>query len=171
MSLIGKRPTTLLALMLTAAALACAAVLLAGSAPANAAPKEPLVITDVSPDPEETVPGYTGGLVQVTFNQPINVIHENIMRLINVNTGENVPFSSVSWIGTINTLQSQISPDINGGSFECGITYEVTVGGKGKSAIRGLASGAKLSGSEVEGVTFRSGIASWTFTTTTSSCV
>jgi hypothetical protein len=45
-----------------------------------------------------------------------------------------------------------------------GTTYELIVGGHGRSALRSE-SGAKLSGSEVEGVTFEERAASWTFTT------
>jgi hypothetical protein len=48
--------------------------------------------------------------------------------------------------------------------FACGTDYEVTVGGKGKSAVKS-ADGGKLR--EVpSGVTLEHGTASWQFTTT-----
>ena len=69
MSLLGRRPTKLLTLMLISA-LACAAVLLATSDPVKAAPKEPRVITAVSPMPGATnVPVYTN--VVATFNHEL----------------------------------------------------------------------------------------------------
>jgi hypothetical protein len=49
-------------------------------------------------------------------------------------------------------------------TFVCGTTYELIVGGHCRSALRSE-SGAKLSGSEVEGVTFEKRAASWPFTT------
>jgi hypothetical protein len=174
MALLGKRPTKLLALMLTAAALACAAVLLADSAPANAAKKTPLVITDVSPEPGAmNVPLSTlgtAGVVQVTFNQPISTPNlATIIQLINVNTGQEA-VGAIQWdregtvTGTPNTLL--VVHEGTGGTFQfqCGTTYEVIVSGHGKSAIRST-SGARLSEVLDESVTFKSGIASWTFTT------
>jgi hypothetical protein len=170
MSLIGKRPTTLLAVILTAAALACAAVLLADSAPANAAPKTPLVITDVSPEPGAiNVPLATlgtGGVAYATFNQPISTNNvATIIQLINVNTGQEA-VGSIQWelppFLPPNTLL--VTHEGPGGTFQCGSTYEVIVSGHGKSAIRST-SGARLSGVLDESVTFKSGIASWTFTT------
>jgi hypothetical protein len=171
MSLLGKRRTMLLAVMLTAA-LACAAVLLAGSAPAFAAkqkcdfdPTTPaplcLVITDVSPEPGATnVPLADPPLAQAFFNQTINTNNfANVILLRNVDTKEDVS-GSITYSFLVNRLTVQP----NTLTFECGTTYEVTVGGHGKKAVESE-SGAKLSGVDDEGVTFKKGVATWTFTT------
>jgi hypothetical protein len=174
MSLLGKRPTKLLVLMLTGAALACAALLLAGSAPANAAPKEPLIITDVSPEPGATnVPvdiGNAEGGVVATFNHELHTtdVRPN-MHLTNVETGEDVrrPLcyipdpDATKLIIPLNTDNRCGFPDTT--PLECDTTYEVSVSGKGRGAVRGFDRG-KLSGVPA-GVTFEKRIASWTFTT------
>jgi hypothetical protein len=158
MSLLGESPTKLLALMLTAVALACAAVLLAGSAPANAAPKQPLALIIAGPAPGATnVPlspdGVATGRVAAYFDSFINLRNlDQKMRLTNLNTGEDVP-GSVSWVSDDRAL-SFILPEF----FACGTTYEVTL-----NRVR-AASGAKL-GEVLPGVTLERGTASWTFTT------
>ena len=111
MSLIGRRPTKLLVLMLTAALACAAALLLAASAPAFAAPKEPLFITDVSPNPGATnEPVDT--LIQAVFDHFLlsPKVRPN-MHLTNVETGEDVrrplefdPFSPTAGGPTLTIL-------------------------------------------------------------------
>jgi hypothetical protein len=174
MSLLGKRPTKLLMLMLTAAALACAAMLLVGSAPANAVPKERLIITDVWPEPGATnVPvdiGNAEGGVVATFNHELHTtdVRPN-MHLTNVETAEDVrrplcyipAADATKLIILLNEDNDCDFPDTT--PLECDTTYEVTVSGKGRGAVRGFDKG-KLSGVS-EGVTLEKRIASWTFTT------
>jgi hypothetical protein len=168
MSLLGRRPTKLLTLMLISA-LACAAVLLATSDPAKAAPKEPLVIMAVSPMPGATnVPVDTN--VVATFNHELYTtdIRPN-MHLTNVETGEDVhrPLC-YSPDADATTLSIVVNEDNDCGipdttPLECDTTYEVSVSGKGRGAVRGFDRG-KLSGVPAR-VTFEKRIASWTFTT------
>jgi hypothetical protein len=154
--------------MFTVAALTGTAVLLAGSAPANAAPKEPLVIEQVYP---------AAGAIEVPlappsssafadFNQTLNFTKGvPSIRLTNVDTGEDVTDAS-SYDGTASILVVQPNTFTDPGgqpTFECGTTYEVTVGGKGKLALKSV-NGARLSGVPT-GVTLERGTASWTFTT------
>jgi hypothetical protein len=178
MSLIGKRPTKLLALMLTAAALACAAMLLAASAPANAAPKkEPLIITDVEPDPGATNVPVDDDVV-ATFNHELHTtdIRPN-MHLTNVETGEDVrrplcysPDPDATILAFLLSKDNICDfPEVDTTPLKCDTTYEVTVSGKGRGAVRGFDRG-KLSGvdplnPDLEEVTFKRRIASWTFTT------
>lgn len=143
------------------AALACAAVLLAGSAPAHAAkplPDQPLAIDFTYPAAGATNVSTTGGqgLAFAEFNTLINPrnVHNKI-RLTKVDAGEDVT-GSVYWdpdrlylVGLVNR------PGI---AFECGTTYEVTV-----RRVKSL-EGAKLSAVPA-GVTLEKGMASWTFTT------
>ena len=167
MSLLANRPTMLLALMLTAAALACAAVLLARSAPAYSA--EPacdadpattdcLAVTDVSPEPNATDVPLEPAAAIATFNQLINIDHlGNIIRLINVDKGKRVDGTEQYTFGT-NELAIALA------NFKCGTTYKVIVGGRGSRAVR-TDSGLKIH--EVPaGVTLtKRGVASWKFDT------
>jgi hypothetical protein len=180
MSLIGKRQTRLLVLMLTAA-VALAAVLIAGSTPANAAKPLPpcdfspttpdplcLLITDVSPDPGATDVPLSPAFVEATFNQMINV--EDLsrkFRVENVATGENVASSwSFSPDGRIGVF---VTNPQGAGLFECGTTYEATVGGRGKRAVTSFESGLPILPRQPASgdiVTFeRGGAVTWTFTT------
>jgi hypothetical protein len=171
MSLLGKRPPKLLVLMLTAAALACAAMMLAASAPAFAAPKEPLFITDVSPEPGATnEPVDT--LIQAVFDHELLSprVRPN-MHLTNVETGEDVrrplefdPFLPTAGGPTLTILLKDAPPPLVTTPLECGTTYEVSVSGKGRGAVKGF-DGGKLSGVLDERVTFERRTASWTFTT------
>jgi hypothetical protein len=183
MSLLGKRPTKLLALMLIAV-LACAAMLLAGAAaPANAAPKEPLFITAVQPAPEALdVPAMDVPVdddVVVYFNQPLRLtdIRPN-MHLTIVETGDDVrrplcyspdpdaPAGSDATILAFLLSTDNICGDtgVDTTPLECGTTYEVSVSGQGRAAVKGF-DRSKLSGVLDDNVTFEKGIASWTFTT------
>src|SRR3954447_26026305 len=146
--------------MLTAA-LACAAVLLVGSAPAHAAkplPDQPLSIDFVYPGAGAANVSTAGGrgVAFAEFNTLINsrtIDHET--RLTNVDTGEDAT-GSVYWDPEHRYLVALV--DRTGTAFECGTTYEVTV-----RRVKSL-EGAKLS--EVPaGVTLEKGTASWTFTT------
>ena len=150
----------LLALML-AGALACAAVLLVGSAPAQAAkpmPDQPLAIDFVYPGAGAANVSTAGGrgVAFVEFNtliNPRNIDHE--IQFTNVDSGETVT-GSAYWDPGHRYLVSLV--DRPGIAFECGTTYEVTV-----RHVKSL-EGAKLS--EVpDGVTLERGTASWTFTT------
>jgi hypothetical protein len=168
MSLSGRRPTKPLVLMLTGAALACVAMMLACSSLANAAPKEPLIITAVSPSPEQIVAVDTN--VVVTFNHELRTtdIRPN-MNLTNVETEEDVRRPLCFFPdGDATTLSIVVNPDNECGipdttPLACDTTYEVSVSGKGRGAVRGFDRG-KLSGAPA-GVTFEKWIASWTFTT------
>jgi hypothetical protein len=168
MSLSGRRATKLLTLMLTSV-LACAAVLLATSAPTKAAPKEPLVITAVSPMPGATnVPVDTN--IVATFNHELYTTNTRPnMHLTNVETGEDV-HRSLCYVpdAAATTLTTVVNEDNACGipdptPLECDTTYEVSVSGKGRGAVRGFDRG-KLSGVPAR-VTFEKRIASWTFTT------
>jgi hypothetical protein len=162
-SLLGKRSTKFfLALMLTAA-LACAAVLVVGSAPAHAAkplPDQPLVIDFVYPQAGAANVSTAGGrgVAFAEFNtliDPRNV--DNKIRLTNVDTGKDVT-GVAYWDPDHRYLVGPVDrPSI---AFECGTTYEVTV-----RHVKSLA-GAKLS-DVPDGVTLERGKASWTFTTVT----
>ena len=151
-----------------------------GSAPANAAkppPPEPLVITDVYPDPGAiNVPLPDPPAALVTFNQPELLRNsrtrcELFARLINLNTGEDVTeFVSCQTgfdefgVPTPIIMVIQPTEPIPGFTlFECGTTYEVIVGGKGRRAVKSL---AREPISEVpEGVNLDGSVATWTFTT------
>jgi hypothetical protein len=178
MSLIRKRQTRLLVLMLTAA-VALAAVLIAGSTPANAAKPLPpcdfnpttpdplcLVITDVSPDPGATNVPLAPGIVEITFNQMIN--GENVsrkFRVENVATGENVTAGFQTFAD--GRLWAFVANPQGSSAFECGTTYEATVGGRGQRAVTSL-SGLPLLPRQPESgdiVTFEKGAVTWTFTT------
>jgi hypothetical protein len=142
--------------MLTAV-LACAALLLVGSAPAHAAktlPDQPLALDIVYPMAGAANVSTAGGrgIALAEFNTLINPTNiDNKIRLTNVDTGEDV-----YWDPDHLYLVAMVNrPNI---AFECGTIYEVTV-----RQVKSL-EGAKLS--EVPaGVTLRKGTASWTFTT------
>ncbi len=168
MSLSGRRPAKLLVLTLTGVVLACVGMMFACSTLANAAPKEPLVITAVSPSPGQIVAVDTN--IVATFNHDIRTtdIRPN-MNLTNFETGEDVrrPLCYVP-DGNATTLTIVVNADNRCGipdttPLECDTTYEVVVSGKGRGAVRGFDRG-KLSGAPA-GVTFEKRIASWTFTT------
>lgn len=157
---LGKRRIIRLALVLTAA-LACAAVLLAGSAPAQAArplPDQPLTIDFVYPGAGAANVSIAGGqgIAFAEFNTPINPRNvDNKIRLTNVDTGEDVT-GRVYWDPEHLYLVGLV--DRAGIAFECGTTYEVTL-----RRVKSL-DGAKLSDVPA-GVTLEKGTASWTFTT------
>jgi hypothetical protein len=143
------------------AAVACAAVLLVGSAPAHAArplPDQPLVIDFVYPGAGaanvSTAEGQ--GVAFAEFSTSINPRNvDNKIRLTNADTGEDVT-GTVYWDPERLYLVGLV--DRPGIAFECGTTYEVTV-----RHVKGLA-GAKLSDVPA-GVTLEKSTASWTFTT------
>jgi hypothetical protein len=178
-ALLGKKPTKLLALMLTAALACAAAVLLVGSAPANAAkppPAEPLVITDVEPDPGAKNVRVDDDVI-VSFNQTLHItnIRPN-MHLTNVETGEDVhrplcyspgtdPRSDPTILAFLLSTDNVCGiTEVDTSPLECDTTYEVTVSGKNPGAVEGF-DGGKLSEDVPKGMTFESSIASWTFTT------
>jgi hypothetical protein len=165
----------LLALMITVALACAAAVFLVGSAPANAAkppPPEPLVITVVDPVPGAIFVPLNSAVV-VSFNQellaPRMVNCELSARVINLNTLEAETVDISCQTGDdgsgVRRTNMVISPPDAGGFFlwSCGTTYEVIVGGKGRSAVKSL---DREPISEVPlGVTLDRGVATWTFTT------
>jgi hypothetical protein len=177
MPLIGKRQTRLLVLMLTAA-VALAAVLIAGSTPANAAKPLPpcdfspttpdplcLVITDVSPDPGATDVPLSPNIVEVTFNQNINFGDlSRQFRVENLDTKETINGGFMFGDGRI---QAFVLNSQGVGFFECDTTYEATVGGHGKSAVTSLSGLPILPRQPASGdiVTFKRGAVTWTFTT------
>ena len=183
MSLIGKGPTMLLAIML-AVALACTAALLAGDAPAFAEepcdsdPSTPdcLAITSVSPSPGakdvpldhgSDVPFGPGSFATAHFNQPISpsALHKQI-RLKNLDKG-GLNVTGAIWYD-VSRFVMAVQPDtlnsMGDPIFECGTTYKVRVGGGPRSGEVRSESGQNIS--EVPaGVTLRDGIARWKFST------
>ncbi len=91
------------------------------------------------------------------------------MNLTNVETGEDVRRPLCEFPdGDATTLSIVVNADNECGipdttPLECDTTYEVSVSGKGRGAVRGFDRG-KLSGAPA-GVTWEKRIASWTFTT------
>ena len=125
-------------------------------------------MTAVSPSPEQIAAVDTN--VVATFNHEVKTtnIRPN-MNLTNVETGEDVRRPLCSFRdGDATTLTIVVNADNECGipdttPLECDTTYEVSVSGKGRGAVRGF-DGGKLSGAPA-GLTFEKRTASWTFTT------
>jgi hypothetical protein len=170
-------------LLLVTVALVMATMVIV-SAPAHAAkppPREPLVITQITDAEENSVVGPTAvplaldGGVFVTFNQELDLGRKafdctSLARLINLNTGEDVttivscanrPDGFGGTITDIAISPPEVAPGII--LWECGTTYEVILGGKGRRALKSV-DRTPISGAP-DGVTLDRGVASWTFTT------
>jgi hypothetical protein len=125
----------------------------------------PFVITSITPGPNST-DGISGGgtYIYVTFNQPIG----NVGRVeLTDDTNQWDASGGPSYGGnSMMIFVTDCAP--TAGFCAAGLlpstTYSVTLGGEGKRAITD-STGTPLTGSDVAGVTFKSGAARFTFTT------